>query len=520
MVMGQEKSDGRTVPQAPRKSGVTASSRGGKATTASERLELFDMSSGTADSPQGNVAAAGEDRSSSAASAVPKPEARARNTPPAMTMEEVCSYENLMTAFKQVASNKGAPGPDGKTVDYVQEHLADIIPKLRCELLDESYRPGDIRRVWIPKPGGQRALGIPNVVDRLVQQAVHQVLSPHYEPLFHQSSHGFRPEHSCHTAIAEAKGYLEMGYEWVVDFDLSRFFDEIHHQRLLARLEQRVKDSRIIRLINRMLKAKVVLPDGVVVNTEKGSPQGGPLSPLLSNIVLDELDWELDRRGHRFVRYADDCNVYVRSQRAGKRVMASLAGFIEGRLRLKVNTNKSAVARPQNRHFVGFRLRSNPWNGTVEILLSKRSHERLWARVRELTPRTWGQSLRGCINQLNEYLRGWFGFFKICSEAELQTFTRVEAHIRRRLRAIVLRHWRRRRTIARRLIKLGVRPRTAWRAVYEQRRSWWALSRRPAVHRGLRNAYFAERGLVSLRTAWEQSRATVNASGQMLLPLR
>jgi group II intron reverse transcriptase/maturase len=376
-----------------------------------------------------------------------------------------------------------------------------------------------IRRVWIPKPGGRRGLGIPNVVDRLVGQAVHQVLSPHYEPMFHGSSHGFRPGRSCHTAIAEAKQYLEEGYEWCVDIDLSRFFDRVNHDRLLSRLEQRVKDPRLIQLIRRMLKAKVVMPDGVVVSTEEGTPQGGPLSPILSNIVLDELDWELEQRGHRFVRYADDAKIYVRSERAGQRVMASVTRFIERRLRLKVNEEKSAVARPEERHFLGFRLRCRPTDGTIEVLLSKRSANRLYRRIRELTPRNWGQSLKDCIAGINEYLTGWYPFFSICTRRRL--FEVADAHIRRRLRAIVLKHWRRRRTIVKRLIKLGLYPRFVLRQIYFGRRKTWALARCSAVHRGLRNAYFAKRGLFSLREAWEvDHRPTiVEASGQLCLPM-
>ena len=224
-----------------------------------------------------------------------------------MTMEEVASDENLRRAFEAVARNKGAAGPDGQTIDEVREHLGGVLVEMQRELLAGRYQPGMIRRVWIPKPGGgERGLGIPNVVDRVVQQAVHQVLSPHYEPTFHDGSHGFRPGRSCHTAIAAAKKHLAEGYEWVVDLDLEKFFDRVHHERLMARLQQRVKDPRLLQLIRRMLKAKVVMPDGVVVATEEGTPQGGPLSPLLSNIVLDELDRELEQRGHRFVRYADD----------------------------------------------------------------------------------------------------------------------------------------------------------------------------------------------------------------------
>ena len=260
-----------------------------------------------------------------------------------MTMEEVANERNLREAFREVASNKGAPGPDRRSIDEVRKHFETLLPELSRQLLEGSYRPGMIRRVWIPKPGGggQRGLGIPNVVDRIVGQAVYRILSPSYEPTFHDSSHGFRPGRSCHTAIAEAKTYVDEGYDWLVDLDLEKFFDRVGHQRLLARLGQRVEDQRLIALIRRMLKAKVVMPDGVVVNNDEGVPQGGPLSPLLSNIVLDKLDRELEQRGHRFVRYADDCNIYVRSERSGQRVMAGITRFIERRLRLKVNQERA-----------------------------------------------------------------------------------------------------------------------------------------------------------------------------------
>jgi group II intron reverse transcriptase/maturase len=325
---------------------------------------------------------------------------------------------------------------------------------------------------------------------------VRQVLEPLWEPTFHPSNHGFRPGRSCHTAIAEAKGHLEDGYEWVVDLDLEKFFDLVCHQRLTAKLAERVSDRRLLGLIGRMLKAKVVLPDGVVIDTEQGVPQGGPLSPLLSNIVLDELDRELDRRGHRFARYADDAKVYVRSERAGRRVMASLTEFIQRRLRLKVNEAKSAVARPEDRHFLGFRLRVDPQSGVVEVLLSERTKRNAMERVRQLTPRNWGSSLDDCIAPINAWVNGWHGFFGIASVTEMQMMRKIDAHIRRRLRAIILRHWKRRRTIAKRLVALGVNRNAAWKQVYQGRRSWWALSHAHAVDQGLRNAYFAKRGLV------------------------
>jgi RNA-directed DNA polymerase len=450
----------------------------------------------TAEHPRGATRRRTRDRLGEIRAGAPKAIGKT-GTAASATMEEV-AYR-LTDALLKVASNKGAPGPDGQTIELLLEQWPTVLPRLQADLLEGTYQPGGIRRVFIPKAGGgQRGLGIPDVIDRVVQEAVRQVLEPLWEPTFHPSSHGFRPGRSCHTAITEAKGHLEDGYGWCVDLDLEKFFDLVCHQRLLAKLAGRIQDRRILVLIGRMLKAKVVLPDGVVIDSEQGVPQGGPLSPLLSNIVLDELDWELDRRGHRFVRYADDAKLYVRSERAGQRVMASLSEFIEGRLRLKVNEAKSAVARPEDRHFLGFRLRLDPQTGTVEVLLSERTKRNAMERIRQLTPRNWGRSLDDCITQINAWLGGWHGFFGIASESEMQMMRKIDAHIRRRLRAIILRHWKRKRTIAKRLIKLGVKRQSAWRQVYAGRKSWWALSHTHAVDNGLRNAYFAERGLVFL----------------------
>jgi len=508
---GHEESDGRVVPKDGRKPDPAAMGRHGKATTASKQAGQLELLFETADSPQGVDARAAADRSAAARSAMPKSESTTDRSLPAMTMEEIADDGNLRSAFSRVAANDGAPGVDRQSVEYVREHLDGILERLRRELLDGSYQPDRIRRVWIPKAGGgQRGLGIPTVVDRIVQQAVHQVLSPRYEPTFHTASHGFRPGRSCHTAIAAAVEHVEIGNEWVVDIDLEKFFDRVHHDRLLARLAQRISDPRVLLLIRRMLKAKVVMPDGVVVSTTEGTPQGGPLSPLLSNIVLDELDRELERRGHRFVRYADDCNIYVGSERAGKRVMESVTQFIERRLRLKVNRDKSAVARTEERHFVGFSLRREPLEGGVEVLLSKRSKDRIDERIAALTPRLWGNSLRRCIERLNTYLVGWLGFFRIVTDGE--TLEALDAHVRRRLRAIVLRQWKKMKTIVERLRELGVRQPYLRRWLFAFDARCWQLTRNRAVRTGLRNEYFAKRGLVSLRERWQSQRSVVAPS--------
>ncbi len=422
----------------------------------------------------------------------------------AVSLEVIAEESNLRAAFEEVRKNKGAPGVDRQSVKEVQIKLNRILPELRTQLLEEKYRPGEIRRVWIPKGnGGKRGLGIPNVIDRIVQEAVNRKLQEEYDQEFCESSHGFRPGKSSHTAIAEAKGYIEEGYGWVVDMDLEKFFDKVNHDRLMSRLKQRIEDKKLLRLINSMLKAKIVLSDGVKVANEEGVPQGGPLSPLLSNIVLDELDKELKCRGHMFVRYADDCNIYVKSERAGKRVLESISRFVEKKLKLKVNQEKSAVAKPENRHFLGFSLGKNKRTGKVDIKLSPRTRKRIASKIVEMTPRNWGQSLNDCIKKLNTYLEGWMGYFRVCTASEKRQLKRYDSHIRRRLRAIKLKQWKRKRNIARALVTLGVRRKLAWGQIYHGKQSLWKLSHVKAVEVGLKNEFFENLGLKSLEVLWD-----------------
>jgi group II intron reverse transcriptase/maturase len=518
--MGRQESDDRVVPEGRRKTHRAEESRQGKAVTVSKQAEQLGLFTETAENPQGAEVEVAASRLAANRTEVPKSAEGKSGVLSPMTMEEIADETNLRTAFRKVAANRGAPGPDRQTIEEVREHLDGCLTALHRSLLDETYRVGDIRRVWIPKAsGGKRGLGIPNVIDRIVQQAVHQVLSPHYERTFHDGSHGFRPGRSCHTAIKQAKTHLEAGYDWVVDIDLAKFFDEVNHDRLMSKLEQRIADRRVLSLIRQMLRARVVMPDGVVSASERGTPQGGPLSPLLSNIVLDELDQELAVRGHRFVRYADDCNVYVKSERSGQRVMASLVRFIEKRLRLKVNADKSKVAKPQECSFLSLRLWRLKANGRVNVLLTDRALQRVNDELKALTPRNWGQSLDECIRRVNVYLRGWLGYFAVCDAKQAASLGRIDAHLRRRLRAILLKQWKRKWMMIRKLVALGVPAPLARVDLYVKRRSWWSLSEKRAVCRGLTNDYFERRGLFELRAHWERYHARIWDIGSEQLAL-
>lgn len=475
---GREKSDDCVVPEGAGNRAPIAK-RGGKAVTAIEKAESARLRDGTAEQP--------------------KPSCTLVTTlPPGdVTLERVATYENLREAFRQVKKNGGAPGPNRRTIAEVESELGYQTERLRRQLLTESYQPAAVRRVWIPKGDGKRrGLGIPNVEDRWVQQALLQVLVPHFEPTFHGSSHGFRPGRSCHTAIAEAKSYVADGGNWMVDIDLEKFFDRVHHQRLLAKLGHTIGDERIVRLIGKMLKAGTVMPDGIVVPTEEGTPQGGPLSPLLSNIVLDELDHELQRRDHRFVRYADDVSIFVKSERAGKRVFESVTSFLERRLRLTVNRQKSAVSRPRGRHILGFSIRQNLKKKQVRLEISGKAKERLRERIRELTPRNHGRSLRDAIRRINAYLRGWAEYFGV-AELAGGPARYADGHIRRRLRAILLQHWHKTPTLRSKLIGLGA-PEAVVRRGVGVGRGTWKQSNIKAITMGLRNEHFKRWGLLSL----------------------
>lgn len=409
-------------------------------------------------------------------------------------MEAVCERENLKKALRRVKANKGSPGVDGMTVEQLPDYLRAHWPQHREELLRGTYAPSAVRRVEIPKPdGGVRKLGVPTVLDRFVQQAVLQVLQPAFDPTFSNNSYGFRPGRSAHQAVAAAQAYLASGYRWVVDLDLEKFFDRVNHDLLMGQLARRVSDTRVLALVRAFLNSGV-LENGVVSATEEGTPQGGPLSPLLSNIVLHALDGELERRGHRFVRYADDCNVYVRSGRAGHRVMASITLFIATRLKLKVNALKSAVAPARERTFLGF---SFTHGQRPKRRLADKTVDRLKARVRALTRRVRGVSLPQMVRELAAYLRGWRAYFGLCETPTI--LRRLDQWIRRRLRAVVWKQWSRPGTRFRELRKRGVNAKDAILTA-RSNRGPWRVTLTKALCWALPGAFFDSLGLPYLET--------------------
>ena len=387
-------------------------------------------------------------------------------------MERVLARPNMLAALKRVRKNKGSPGIDGMTVEELPGWLREYWPRVREELFAGTYRPQLVKRRLIPKTGGgKRALGIPTVLDRLIQQAILQVLQPRFDPTFSQHSHGFRPGRRAHDAVREAQQYVQAGRRWVVDVDLKSFFDRVNHDVLMGMLAKRIADKTVLGLIRRYLEAGV-MANGVAVERHEGTPQGGPLSPLLANVLLDVVDKELERRGHAFTRYADDCNVYVRSERAGQRVMRLLRKLYS-RLRLQVNERKSAVAPSLARQFLGFSLWVAPGR-QVKHKVSRKALEAMKTRVRWLTRRTRGRSLAQVVERLRVYLVGWKAYFHLADTPGV--FSRLDEWIRHRLRAIQLKHWRRGRTIYRELIARGM-PRETARRIAANGRRWWRNSR-------------------------------------------
>jgi RNA-directed DNA polymerase len=407
-------------------------------------------------------------------------------------MEEVCQRDNLVKALKRVKVNKGSPGMDGMKVEDLTDYLKGNWPRIREQLLNGTYQPQPVKRVKIPKPGGgERPLGIPTVLDRFIQQAVLQVLQRSWDQAFSEQSYGFRPGRSAHQAVAQAQVYIAQGYGYVVDIDLEKFFDRVNHDILMGLVAKLVQDKRILKLLRAYLNAGV-LEDGLVSPVTEGTPQGGPLSPLLSNLMLDVLDKELERRGHRFVRYADDCNIYVRSLRAGERVMASVSQFLEKKLKLKINQGKSAVARPEERKFLGFTFSSGE---PPKRRIAPQSLKRFKLKVRELTRIGRSLNLSLLVERLRLYLTGWRSYFGFCETPSV--LSKLDSWIRRRLRMVQWRQWKRGRTRFAELRKRDVNQDLAARTAGSAHGPW-RLSRSPALSFSLPNAYFISLGLPTL----------------------
>ena len=407
-------------------------------------------------------------------------------------MDVVCERDNLKRAYQRVVKNKGAAGVDGIGIIEFKDHLKQHWPTIKAKLLAGQYMPAPVRRVDIPKPqGGVRTLGIPTLTDRMIQQALHQVLSPIFEATFSESSYGFRPGRNAHQAVKAAKQYVAEGRRVVVDMDLEKFFDRVNHDLLMEKLSKKIDDGQVLRLIRRYLEAGM-MADGIVSQRTEGTPQGGPLSPLLSNILLTELDRELERRGHAFCRYADDCNIYVKSQAAGERVMASITRFLADTLKLTVNAAKSAVAHPWTRKFLGYSL---TWHKAPKLKIAPASLKRLEDNIREVLKGARGRSLTTVITELNPILRGWMAYFKLTETKSV--LEELDGWIRHKLRCILWRQWKRPYTRAKSLMKAGLKEERAFRSAFNQRGPWWN-SGASHMNAAFPKSFFDRLGLVSL----------------------
>jgi len=407
-------------------------------------------------------------------------------------MEVVCERDNLKLAYQRVMENKGAAGVDGIGAAEFKDHLKQHWPTIKVRLLAGTYNPQPVRRVDIPKPqGGIRTLGIPTLTDRLIQQALHQVLSPVFEADFSESSYGFRRGRNAHQAVKAIRQYVAEGRRFVVDMDLEKFFDRVNHDILMEKLSKKIGDGRVMRLIRRYLEAGM-MSEGIVFPRTEGTPQGGPLSPLLSNILLTELDRELERRGHAFCRYADDCNIYVKSQRAGQRVMASITRFLADTLKLTVNVAKSAVARPWKRKFLGYSL---TWHKAPRLRIAATSLKRLEDNIRKVYKGARGRSLNTTIVELNPILRGWMAYFRLTESKKV--LEELDGWIRHKLRCILWRQWKRPYTRAKNLMKAGLKEERAFCSAFNQRGPWWN-SGASHMNQAFPKSFFDRLELVSL----------------------